>query len=95
MNSCWEQEPEARPEFSQLVQSIGKDLQGMTGYLYVSAFDNQEEINKEQPIQLMMLTLIIIDSVITNPVTNIANNFDTYNSVIIANMLKFSLRNIV
>ena len=47
MNSCWEQEPEARPEFSQLVQSISKDLQGMTGYLYVSAFDNQEEINKE------------------------------------------------
>ena len=47
MNSCWEQEPEARPEFLQLVQSIGKDLQGMTRYLYVSAFDIQEEINKE------------------------------------------------
>ena len=47
MNSCWEQEPEARPGFSQLVQSIGKDLQGMSHYLYVSPFDNQKEINED------------------------------------------------
>ena len=41
MMRCWEEDPELRPGFSELVQSIGKDLQGMTDYIYTSAFNNQ------------------------------------------------------
>ena len=41
MMRCWEEDSELRPGFSELVQSIGKDLQGMTDYIYVSAFNNQ------------------------------------------------------
>ena len=44
MNSCWEEDPKLRPGFSELVQSIGKDLQSMTDYLYVSAFNNQQNL---------------------------------------------------
>ena len=47
MKSCWEPEPEARPGFSELVQSIGKDLQGMTDYLYVSTFGFQQAANTD------------------------------------------------
>ena len=47
MKSCWEQDPTLRPGFSKLVQSIGKDLQGMTNNLYVSAFDLQQAANTE------------------------------------------------
>ena len=47
MKSCWEEDPKLRPEFSELVQSIGKDLQGMTDYLNVSAFSNQQMTRKK------------------------------------------------
>jgi hypothetical protein len=47
MNSCWEQDPKLRPGFSELVQSISKDLQSMTDYFYVSAFNAQQVTKKE------------------------------------------------
>ena len=49
MNSCWEMDPKLRPGFSQMVLSIGKDLQSMTDYLYVSAFNklNEQVTEKE------------------------------------------------
>ena len=47
MNNCWEMDPKLRPGFSELVQSIDKDLQGMTDNLYVSAFDAQSAANSE------------------------------------------------
>ncbi len=47
MNSCWEKDPKLRPGFSELVQSISKDLQSMTDYFYVSAFNNQQKTKKE------------------------------------------------
>ena len=45
MNSCWEMDPKLRPGFSELVQIISKDLQGMTDYLYISAFSFEHVAN--------------------------------------------------
>ena len=48
MKRCWEQDPKLRPEFSELVQSIGKDLQGMTDYIYISAFSLKHAASPQQ-----------------------------------------------
>ena len=45
MKNCWEYNPVLRPTFSNLVENIGKELELMSDYLYVSTFsDEQEEI---------------------------------------------------
>ena len=48
MKRCWEQDPKLRPGFSELVQSIDKDLQGMTDYIFVSAFSLKRAANPQQ-----------------------------------------------
>ena len=45
LKNCWEYNPVLRPTFSNLVENIGKELEMMSDYLYVSTFlDEQGEI---------------------------------------------------
>ncbi len=48
MSNCWELDPKLRPGFSQLVNSVGTDLQGMTDYLYVTAFTGFEHASNPE-----------------------------------------------
>ena len=41
MRQCWELEPESRPSFSSLVQSLSKFLESIAGYMDFSAFGEQ------------------------------------------------------
>ena len=38
MQQCWSIEPEHRPAFSQLVESLSSLLEDMAGYLHIGAF---------------------------------------------------------
>ena len=42
---CWEMEPDKRPSFSTLVQTLSKTLEKMAGYLPVGAFAGLNEEN--------------------------------------------------
>ena len=42
---CWEMEPDKRPSFSTLVQTLSKSLEKMAGYLPVGAFAGLNEEN--------------------------------------------------
>ena len=48
MQQCWEIEPDKRPSFSTLVNTISKSLEKQAGYLRVGAFttgNNRESDN--------------------------------------------------
>ena len=47
MNSCWENDPQLRPPFSQLVTDIGKDLEEAADYLDVDTFPTQSISEQE------------------------------------------------
>ena len=38
MLQCWELEPDLRPSFSNLVESVSNFLENMVGYMDISAF---------------------------------------------------------
>ena len=38
MHQCWSEEPEHRPSFIQLVESLSSSLEGMAGYVHIGAF---------------------------------------------------------
>ena len=38
MQQCWSGEPEHRPSFSQLVESLSNSLEAMAGYVHIGAF---------------------------------------------------------
>ena len=38
MHQCWSVEPEHRPLFTQLVESLSSSLEGMAGYVHIGAF---------------------------------------------------------
>ena len=38
MHQCWSGEPEHRPSFTQLVESLSNSLEGMAGYVHIGAF---------------------------------------------------------
>ena len=40
---CWEMEPDRRPSFSTLVQTLSKSLEKMADYLHVGAFTSLSE----------------------------------------------------
>ena len=42
---CWEMEPDKRPSFSTLVQTLSKSLEKMAGYLHIRAFADLKEEN--------------------------------------------------
>ena len=42
---CWEMEPDKRPSFSALVQTLSKSLEVMAGYLHIGAFADLKEEN--------------------------------------------------
>ena len=45
---CWEMEPDKRPSFSTLVQTLTKSLEKMAGYLHIGAFTDLNEENTHQ-----------------------------------------------
>ena len=45
MLCCWEMEPDKRPSFSILVQTLSKSLEKMAGYLHIGAFAGLKEEN--------------------------------------------------
>ena len=38
MQQCWSREPEHRPPFSQLVESLSHSLEAVAGYVHIGAF---------------------------------------------------------
>ena len=38
MHQCWSGEPEHRPSFSQLVESLSSSLEAMARYVHIRAF---------------------------------------------------------
>ena len=38
MHQCWSGEPEHRPSFTQLVESLSNSLEEMAGYVHLGAF---------------------------------------------------------
>ena len=43
MLKCWKENPEERPEFSELVACISQQLESVAGYMDVSTFGGQQE----------------------------------------------------
>ena len=67
MQSCWESEPENRPQFSELVSTISSILESAAGYLELTMplQDNESEFpgvetkpGDDKPWKLMMPDLI-------------------------------------
>ena len=42
MRWCWEMDPDKRPSFSTLVQTISKTLEDKAGYLHIGAFTDYD-----------------------------------------------------
>ena len=49
MQQCWSGEPEHRPSFSQLVESLSSTLEGMAGYVHIGAFGIRTQNVSEDP----------------------------------------------
>ena len=43
MQWCWEMEPDERPSFATLVNTLSKSLETQAGYLRVGAFTNNPD----------------------------------------------------
>ena len=49
MHQCWSEEPEHRPSFTQLVESLSNSLEGMAGYVHIGAFGIRTQNEPEVP----------------------------------------------
>ena len=49
MHQCWSEEPEHRPSFTQLVESLSNSLEGMAGYVHIGAFGIRTQNGPEVP----------------------------------------------
>ena len=49
MHQCWSGEPEHRPSFTQLIESLSNSLEGMAGYVYIGAFGIRTQNGPEVP----------------------------------------------
>ena len=52
MQQCWSMEPEHRPKFSELVESLSCSLEGMADYIHIGAFGirTQNEVIEEDNV---------------------------------------------
>ena len=48
MQWCWEMEPDERPSFSILVNTLSKSLENQAGYLRVGAFTDNPDSSIDQ-----------------------------------------------
>ena len=48
MQWCWEMEPDERPTFSTLVNTLSKSLEKQAGYLRVGAFTNNPDSSVDE-----------------------------------------------
>ena len=48
MQWCWEMEPDERPSFSTLVNTLSKSLENQAGYVHVGAFTSNPDSSIDQ-----------------------------------------------
>ena len=70
MHQCWLLEPEGRPTFSRLVESLSDSLEGMAGYVHIGAFGIRTDTPETADILSDELMIANKEISLTPPETN-------------------------